>query len=94
MGEYISDVNLLKARRYLHSGITDCDVTDDIPALEWAPHWLQRIDLKLNVLCGRLSQFRAVAFRTHHIYADWNQSERKNKHGNDDASTDGISPET
>ena len=52
MGEYISDVNLLKARRYLHSGITDCDITDDIPALEWAPHWLQRIDLKLRVCVG------------------------------------------
>ena len=63
MGEYISDVNLLKARRYLHSGITDCDVTDDIPALEWAPHWLQRIDLKLGV-------FVRIYLHTVHEYSE------------------------
>ena len=94
MRQCISEVVLLKGPPHFHSSRTNCAISESFPTPEWDPHWLQRIDLKLNVLCGRLSQFHAVAFRTHHIYADWNQSERKNKHGNDDASTDGISPET
>ena len=64
----ISDVVLPKGRHHFHSGSTNCVLTDSFPAPEWAPYWLQRIDLILSEVCIDFCPNSAQWYSRHTIF--------------------------
>ena len=63
MQYYISDVSLMKGPHHLHHESTGCHVTEGVPTPQWAPYWVQRIDLKLGV-------FVRICLHTVHEYSE------------------------
>ena len=68
MRGYVSKVSPLKWSRHFHSGSTNCVLTDSFPAPEWAPYWLQRIDLILSEVCIDFCPNSAQWYSRHTIF--------------------------